>query len=440
MNINKCLTINGRKMVFFILYFTIIMETLIAEFKFPQSIRYLNDIAIFFILLLMNVKFFKTFNESNNTIIVFGIGLFFITSTISALFNFVPVRLFIWALRNSFRGIILLFAATVYLNENDLSKIFDTLLKLQIINLLLALYQFFILNHKMDDIGGIFGYGNGAGVNIFNALLIAYYLNKYLYEKKGFLKLFFVIVSSIIIAAVAEEKMTYIMFGIIFLISVLFSKFSFKKLIAVLIGILGMVIGLFILKYYYPDMYEIMTDFDLLIKYSQTTYEEGYRIPRLGAFKFISNNFFDSTFNEIFGLGFGNGETSNIAIFQSDFYNRYGSYNYRWFTHQWIFLESGYLGILSFILMFGTILISLIKKIRKATINQKIYLITSICMGICCIITIWYNATLKVDMEYLAYFSVAIGLVATNKKICKKYDETDQNLILKNGQENNWKE
>lgn len=416
--INKSLNISGRRLVYFILYFTLIMETLIAELNFPDSIRYLNDIAILMLLFFMKDKYIYILKKINCSLVYISILIFLIVSIITSIINFVPILLFIWGLRNTFRGIIFFLAIIVYINPEDLTKIFNILFKFQILNLILVLYQFFILNHEMDWVGGIFGYGNGAGVNIFNALLISYYLNSYLLKKEKLSRLVIVIGTSFIIAAIAEEKATYIFFVVIFIISIVMSKFSIKKVIAIISGILGITGGLALIKYYYPIMYDNLVNFDLMLKYAQTTYEVGYRIPRIGAFSFIGEKFFlNNKLKCLLGLGLGNCETSNFSFLQSDFYRQYGEWNYRWFTHQWVFLEEGYIGIISLVFIFISIIFCLWKYTRKLKIKEKEFLVTSICMGICCIITIWYNLTIKSDMSYLAYFSIAIGFVALKIRI-----------------------
>lgn len=418
----KSFVIDGKKIVCFILYFTIIMETLIAEFKFPSFIRYINDGALILTLFFMKGKIIKSFKNKKITLILICILSYFVISLISSLINYVSPMLVIWGLRNCFRGILYFIAVIIFLNEKDLPYIFDKLLILQLINLLLALYQFIVLHHDMDSIGGIFGYGNGAGVNIFNALLIAYFLNGFLFKKIKLYKLIFVLLSSFIIAAIAEEKITYVFFVVIFGISIIFSKFSIKKVIAIVVAIMGLMFGLYLIQLYYPDMYNILVDPDMFIEYSQTTYEEGYMIPRIGAFSVISNYFFDSTKEKLFGLGMGNCDTSNFSIFQSSFYNEYGHLNYRWFTHQWIFLEEGYIGFIAFLMIFISCIYCLFSLKNKD--KDNFYIITSLCVTICCIILIWYNGTLKHDASYIAYFSVAIGFISINSsKLMNEMEE-----------------
>lgn len=419
MEIKRGFVINGKKTVLFILYFTIIMETLIAEFKLPTAIRYVNDIAIIILIYFMRGKILSFFKRNKMNLIISSISIFFIVCCFSALFNWVPIRLFFWAIRNTFRGIVFFIAAINYIDRNDIKKILDNLLKLQFINLILAIYQFAVLHHIMDRIGGIFGYGNGSGVNIFNAILIAYYLNNYLWNKNSLLKLLFAVLSSFIIAALAEEKMTYIIFMAIFIISIGLSKFSLKKIMALAVGTIGLFVGLILMKEYYPGMYEVMTNINRILDYAQTTYEEGYRLPRIGAFPKISELFFKNDLHNVLGLGFGNCDTSNFSMFQSDFYNEFGEYNYRLFTHQWIFIEGGYLSFISFVGIFICIAYYLIKGIFiEENKDIKCNCIVSFCLCCCCIILIWYNATLKNDMQYLAYFSMIFGfLEIKNNKI-----------------------
>lgn len=421
----KSFVINGKKLVCFILYFTIIMETLIAEFNFPSFIRYINDALLILTLFFMKDKMIKKFKSKGINFILICILIYFVISILSSLINYVSPMLIVWGIRNCFRGIIYFIAITIFLDEKDLPKIFDKLLILQLINLVLALYQFFVLNHDMDSVGGIFGYGNGAGVNTFNALLMAYFLNAFLYKKIKIYKLIFVLLSSFIIAAISEEKITYVFFIVIFLVSIILSKFSIKKVGAIAVCICGLVFGLNLMKLYYPKMYDILVNPDMMIEYSQRTYDEGYMIPRVGAFSFISNYFFDNTKELLFGFGMGNCDTSNYAIFQSEFYNEYGYLNYRWFTHQWIFLEEGYLGFISFLMIF-ILCIYYLLRLRRKDVNN-FYIITSICMTICCIILIWYNSTLKNDMTYLAYFSIAIGFASINSnKLINESEENDK--------------
>ena len=414
--------ITGKKLVLFILYFTIIMETLISMFGFPTIIRYINDLCIVLIVILMRGKFIKRLKKDKLSPIWISSLVFFLVCTVSWIINSGNIFLYIWAFRNAFRGVIYLFCCYFYLDAQDVKDIFNKLYIIQFFNVFLVFIQFFILHFNMDSIGGIFGYGNGAGLNTFNMMLVSYYLIGYISKKEKLLKTLFVIMSSLLMSALAEEKAFFIYFVIILIITIIFSKFNFKKLFAFLVAVFALIIGLRCLEIYYPDMYSKMVSIKLLEEYSKTTFEKGYMIPRIGAFSFISKKFFKNIINYLFGLGFGNCDTSVFSIFKSAFYETYGYLNYRWFTHQWTFIETGYLGFLSFIGIFLTCGLNLIEKYRLKITDRRIIL-AAICNTICLIASIWYNATLKVDMCYLAYFSISIGIVVCKSSLANQTSE-----------------
>ena len=407
--------LSGKTIVYIVLFYTIIMETLISQFGFPDFIRYLND---FFILLLIPLifkgKIGDYFRSQHNWPVIVCIVLYLFISLFTSFIYFVSPLLVAWAFRNTFRGIIFFLACALFIKKEDLPHLFNILLFVQIISLVLAIYQFAILHHTQDFIGGIFGYGNGAAVNIFNALLMAYFLVCYIKKRDGIFKLALALISSLVVAALAEEKATYFFALIVIVSSVIFTGFSFRKIIALFIAIVAIVIGLILLGTYYPDMLDNLIDIDSILNYATVTYDEGYRLPRLGSFFVINDLFFNNdVLSNLFGIGFGNSETSSFSFLQSNFYNRYGDYNYRWFTHQWIFIEEGYIGFIAFLSIFVAMLICLLK--NKNQDQDNYYKIVAIGTVLCCIASIWYNATLKVDMQYLAYFSMAIGFVGSKK-------------------------
>lgn len=409
--------LSGKTIVYIVLFYTIIMETLISQFGLPDFIRYLNDFLILLLIpLIIKSNAWEFFKKNGNGIVVKCIVLYLLISLFTSFINFVSPLLVIWALRNTFRGIIFFLACAIYIKKEDIRKLFNVLLIVQVINLILALYQFAILHHEQDAIGGIFGYGNGAAVNIYNALIVAYFLVYYIRKESGLIKLIFAAGSALIIAAVAEEKATYFFTLIVVITAIFFTRFTFRKLIAIVIVVGALVLGLVLLGVYYPSMLKNVIDINSIFNYATITYDDGYRLPRLGSFSVITDLFFENDIiAQLFGIGFGNSETSGFSFLQSDFYSQYGDYNYRWFTHQWIFIEEGYAGFIAFLLIFISMLICLFKN-KKKDINNGLAVI-AICTVLCCIVSIWYNATLKVDMQYLAYFAMSIGFIENKNKI-----------------------
>lgn len=403
---------SGKAFTLFVLFFTVVMEALIAEFGFPPTIRYINDFLILILLLTILVKPAHLGARVGEPVICVTL-LLLLTFSVSSIINGVKPLLYLWAFRNTFRGFIFFFACVRYLKKDDLPGIMDALLALQIVSFFLALYQHFVLGLNMDHTGGLFGHGNGAGVNPFNALLFSYYLNAYLSGNQSLRKFAAVLVTSLVIAAVAEEKITFVLFIVIALVSLLLSRASGKLLVALLISLVALAVGLNVLRALYPSMFEILTSFDAMNQYLTGTHDTGYVLPRIGSFPVIKNMFFgDSLLKNLFGVGFGNGETSSFTFFVGPYYALYGFLNYRWFSHQWIFLECGYLGFYCYLAFFFVVLLTLLARRRAAEKDELPYLTCSIALVVCVIITIWYNATLKVDMCYISFFSIAFGFVA----------------------------
>lgn len=420
--------IPGKAIMYSILCYTIIMETLISQFHFPTEIRYFNDFLVLLLIpLILKDGVGDFFRKNGNQAVVISVLVFLCISLFTSLINVVSPLLVLWALRNTFRGVVFFFAASLYIKKEDLPKLFDILLVVQAVNLLLAIYQYAVLHRDRDDIGGIFGYSNAA-VNLFNILITAYFFVCYLKKKEGFLKLVIACLSSVLMASLAEVKASFIFIVLISIVVILLTGFSVKKLLIVVGIICVLITGILLMEVLNPESAHHLKSLKAIIEYFTASYESGYRLPRLGSFSIIEKLFLnDSIFSKLFGIGFGNAETSKFSFLQSEFYLKYGDYNYRWFTHQWIFIEEGYIGFISYLSIFISMLICLVKNRKYDVDNYNI--IVAICTVICCIAIIWYDAALKIDMQYLAYFSMAIGFVSLkNQNIVYL-----QHKLLRNG-------
>lgn len=413
-----------------ILFFTIVMEFFIDSLKFPSFIRYINDASIIVLTIISLARIKKLFLDKNNRFFLLGILVYFVACMFSTIVNFVSPMLFLWACRNTFRGIAYMVLVIANLTVDDIKKTMNYLIVFQLVSLLLVLYQFLILKHAQDYIGGIFGYGNGAGVNTFNALLISYFLAAYLDGKESIIKAILVISSSFIIASIAEEKATFIYFFIILIPIIIFSKSSWKnKAKIVSLGVMGLLFGLLLLRFIYPHMFYSLVDIKKMVQYLATTLDGGYELPRIGFFSKINEMLFNNSVSKsIFGIGFGNAETSNYSIFQSAFHDEYGWLHYRWFVGQWLYIEQGYLGFITYIMIFITVIITLIKKIYSTTENNHLKMV-GIVMALTNVASIFYNATLKHDMSYLAYFGMAIAFVGLKNSKEESKDDTKENSL-----------
>lgn len=403
--------LNARFGVFFILFYSIAMEALIENLHLPGTIRYLNDVVLIAVIFGIQGRFLPILRKEHSYMLWGAVCALFVMDIFTAVINLVSPLLVMWAVRNTFRGLIYLFCVIAVLHVEDMTKLFHVLLGLQLPNLLLAIYQSLVTSGGNPDfVHGLFA--NGAGANTFSAVLFAYYLNAYLNGREPVWTVAFVAVTSIMIAAMAEEKTFFLYFIVIFVLSILISRWSLKTLCFIAVAFIA---GIFLVQYIaivMPDILEFLTDWNTSKTYLTATWADSYGIPRLGAFTFIAKNFFNNDFaTSLFGFGFGSAEHSQFAFLDSPFYLRYGELSYRSFTHQWTFIETGYIGFGLFVLVFIIALICLCKQRWIYRKYDAVLNLTGICMCVVCIISMWSNATLKLDVSYIPCFGVAIGFL-----------------------------
>lgn len=416
--------ISMRNIIFIMLLNSMLFGFLCAELKLPSSIYYINDLLnLVLFIAILKTKPINKFKEYGISSILKIILCFVLFNFIGTGINLVPVQLVVWGARNTYRGLVFLIACILYISSKDIHKIFRILYRFQIFNVLVGAYQYFVLGFIQDNVGGMFGHGNGNALDIFCGILFAYYLLRYLNKKEKTIRLVFVLISGIFFAVIAEEKFIFIEFFLISIIALIITGKMSKKVVIIPVIVSGVIIGVNMFQQIFPDSKEL-TDINKMFQYASSSWDDSYVIPRIGAFSYIYNTFFiNRPINLLFGFGMGNCDASSINLLTSDFYRNYGQLHYRWFVHQWTFLENGILGFTVFILIFITILKVLIKyKIKYEEKQQLLNL--SIIITLVAIITIWYNTTLKVDECYLAYFAISCGIIAikeynNNKEIYK---------------------
>lgn len=413
--------ISIRNIIKFIIYYSIIMCTLVAEFNFPSSIYYINDllmIVLFVYILRRNI--ISTFNRIQFKFFNIWLVVLLLVVIIGVVVNYVPIKLVLWGGRNTFRGLIFFISCIIFFKNDDVYKVLNTFVKFQILNTILACYQFFILGLKQDRLGGIFGHGNGNALCIFSSIICCYTLLVYLNKNEKLKETLFCFISSIIMAALAEEKLLFIELAIVVILAILLSRRSFKKGLIIPLFIAIFFLGFNIFEIYFPEAVDTLLSLDLIEDYLTSSWEDSYFIPRLGSFSFIAKNLFNNNlFKMLFGIGMGNADTSSFTFLQSDFYSQYGYMNYRWIFSQWTIVETGILGFLLFIILFISIIFYLLAKRKKSYSTELCMIDLSIITSVICLITMWSNTTLKVDTLYIPFFAISVGIIAVKCRYSK---------------------
>lgn len=417
MNIRNALIITPKKIVCFILFWTIISDALVAELGMSSSIQYLNDFAwVILLLYIIKNKFWMRLKNQGFSAVLYAIGAYVSICYLSAILNFVDPLLVIWASRNLIRFIVFFLSVVVFLKEDDISKLFDKLYLIQIVSFVIALYQYYILGLHMDTLGGIFGHGNGAALNTFQAMIFAYFLCGYLQKKQPAYKVAIILITSLLIAALAEEKAYFVYLIVVVAGSVILNRPSFKTVVIVTAVLCAVPIGINILATVNDSWnLEVLTNSTRALEYLDTS----YGLSRTNPFPQIQSRFFEnSLLKEFLGIGFGASENcAASSIFTSDFYNRYAYLQYFDFTHQKKFLETGYLGFGSFLLMIIMCIVTPWKNFRRnkdGDYRVKAFIL----FGIVAILSCWFSGSMIFNDAYIVYFGLAAGLV-----VCKEVDK-----------------
>ena len=161
-----------------------------------------------------------------------------------------------------------------------------------------------------------------------------------------------------------------------------------------------------------------MMDIDEMVAYS-TEGMAGYELSRFGSFEQIDSLIFNKDpVRSAFGVGFGGAEESNISLFTSFFSQVWGYLNYRWFTHQMTFIETGYVGFCLFVMVFVVYAIWLMKKVKRVP-ESKVLIQFSFIMTLFTIINFWYNCATRIECCYFIAFSLAVGAIAVMASFSK---------------------
>ena len=409
----------AKKLIVFQIIYNLIIKFFISDFKFPSLFNYVTDIVNVWLFLLALFIYRSKKNESQSKIKLYGSllfpFLFLIFGTISFLMNYSTLFLYIWALRNTFRFYMFFWSCIVILEKKDLNTIFNALEKVYVVNVIVCMYEFFVKGIKYDSLGGIFGnnvVGGNGPLNVFLILMMAYAIIQYFYKQKKISYVIFVLISSLAIASIAELKIVFIEFILLFILLMLILKKN-RKMIFITIFIL--VIGYFGVKLYasfYPERANFLS-LEYFMDYGKnTTYGDKSVINRFSAFEYIdSHYFYEDTEKKLFGLGLGNAETSQFEDLTSSFYKENGELlKYHWFSHVFMYIETGIIGLITYLLFFVKNIFNNSKIEKNAEFKNYIKLATV--LNIFCFIFFFYNQTLRLETTtYLIFFVLSIPYI-----------------------------
>jgi hypothetical protein len=232
-----------------------------------------------------------------------------------------------------------------------------------------------------------------------------------------------------IVAALAELKFFFVECALIIGLALLMTKFSWRKLLFLLLSFVGLLIGATIVVNVFPHFADFFSvEWFLQTALSNKGYTHSGDLNRLSAIPMINDLWLTTSGERMFGLGLGNCDYANYSFLDTPFHQKYQSMHYTWILYALMYLECGWIGLF-FYFMFFAIVYFKVSLIEKHTYGQlSIYCKLARIMSIMCAVVSVYNASLRTEAGYMAYFVLSIPFVYDRVLRQEQYREKSKRL------------
>lgn len=403
-------------LAYFIFIMPFFLATLQDLLRFPAFVKYTVDVA--WVLCTVLVLFKKKLSFDKKLMpfmfLIFG---FLLYTLIVYLFNFQSVFYYLWGFRNNFRFYFAFIIFSMLFTEDDANFCIKFMDILFWINVAVSLFQFFVLGLEQDYLGGIFGTGKGCNAYslVFFTIVLSKSLILFMEKKESAFNCFFKCGLILIIAAMAELKFFFVAFVMVLLLSTMLTSFSWRKFFVIFFSALLLVLASSILSQLFGADGDVSFE-NLLKLITAENYATEDDLSRFGAIPTISRSIMTNNWQRVFGLGLGNCDTSTFAICNTPFYQVYSYLHYSWFSSAFLFLETGYVGLIVYLTFFVICFIMAGKQKKKAGANT-LFCNMAMIMSVLCVTLTFYNASLRVEVAYMVYFVLALPLIDNRSKI-----------------------
>ena len=388
----------------------------------PSALTYVFDV-INICILLANARLVGTKTKGEWYFNV-PVALFAVVAPISGLINAVAPQYVIWQAISFGRLFVWIYLFRIFWDEKYAKSFMRFVYKMQLPNVLFVLAQYYVFGLFQDNIGGLFGVERGCNgiLNVYLCIVVAWGLNLYLTKEGKLAGLVFTVLTSLLIAAVAELKFFFVEFLVIVVLSLLYVRFSRKTVFSIVTISLLICAALAVFAQINPLQYETLVNIDeFLAEADNSNIETGYGISRTHAFSQISEQFFNGDlFAMLFGFGFGSASQSSIPFFCAPFFYVYGYLNYNFLTSAMVFIQLGYLGVVLFVAPFLLLGVELLlHRGYFARIGNAGSCSFAFVFCVLFIINCIYNSTAVTFPSAFWALSICVGLFAVSE-ICKE--------------------
>lgn len=304
----------------------------------------------------------------------------------------------------------------MFFEEDDLKNCFKIMDVLFWVNAVVSVFQFAVMGYEQDHLGGIFGVAKGcnAFTLIFFSVVISKSVLAFMSRNENPILCFAKCGVSLIVAAMAELKVYFIIFPFILIVSALITRFSFRKLSLMLVSAVMLILASIVITTIFKDD-DIISIEGLIETITATNYSTTEDLGRFFAIPTISRNILTKPWEKLFGLGLGNCDTSSFAICNTPFYISHSYLHYEWFSSAIMFLETGYVGLIIY-LSFFVMCFVLARKRMKSGLSDELYCQISMIASLICIIMFFYNSALRTEAAYISFFALALPFSGGEKQ------------------------
>ena len=395
-------------LIWMILLLPFVQAALTQMLHFPNAVKYLCDVI--WICMTMMLLLRRRYRAEDAPVFLGWVALFAIYTVLGYIINYQNIVYYFWGFRNNFRFYVVFLFLITFLKREDVDQYFNLFDQIFWINLAATIIQYRYYGIEGDYLGGIFG--TGQGCNGYTVVFLSIVVTKsviFCLENKEKIGVCLIkCAASLLIAALAEVKFFYVVFVVILAAGLIATKFSWRKILIISGGAIGLAMGVALLSNLFSDG---QNWFSLDWFYRNAVSDMGYTsagdLNRLNAITMINDRFLRNCGARLFGLGLGNCETSTFAFLNTPFFKAYGHLHYTWMSHAFLYLECGWIGLVFYYGFFVILYRKMQKMGQNCDASVRPYCtMTRILLVLCVLISV-YNSTLRTEAGYMMYFALA---------------------------------
>ena len=414
-----------KRWIFCALYYYMFTGVFMNLLHMPRSIIYAGDIINLY--LFLNILYVLPHRRRYSGALDNWLMLFIVGTVIGLLLNLSieSIIMYVWGARNNFRFFIFFYACILFLEKKDIDRVLKTLNVIFCINTLVYIYEWSVLKVYGDFLGGIFGITQGCNgrLNLFLCVVCCYNLLQYFQNRIKIWKVAVIIALSLGMAVVSELKVFFFEIVIIMVLIMAMNGVSVKTIIVTIGGVFALSMAITMINSMY-DYSRISVDgtgniFSPINIVHYLTKRSGYNgygtdLNRFTAAFQINESFFRGQLDkQLFGIGLGGADYSGIPMFVSRFYKEYAFLHYQWFQYAWLFLETGVVGLISYIMIVITIMW------KALHLNDRFFTYKALTVVVCVLvmISLLYNISMRVESSaYLMFMLLATPFICEKEQ------------------------